>query len=125
MVTIKQRYDEGFEFAPIVKWIAGLLAALSVASIIGGVGAWRDVGVLRQDVVNLRDDMTGCRVHLDAVLEVARTNTVNRLRNEQMIERLERDVDALKTRPSTRADPLTGTEGRQLEERIKALEAKP
>jgi hypothetical protein len=41
------------------------------------------------------------------------------------IMNLEQQVYELKTKPGSRADPFTGSMGRELEMRIKALEGKP
>jgi hypothetical protein len=57
------------------------------------------------------------------------TNTVNRTRNEISIARLEQQVHELTTYPAARPDKYTGTQARELEERLdarlKALEGKP
>jgi hypothetical protein len=98
------------------------MAALSAAGVTGGLIAWRDVGIVRADILIHHEELVRHRAMLDDIDGRCRTNTVSRERNERIIDRLEREVSELRNHPQARPDPFTGTEGRALRDRIERLE---
>jgi hypothetical protein len=64
-----------------------------------------------------------------AIAEQSHANSIHRIEHEknaqQWINKIienERDIHALQSNANARKDPFTGTEGRQLEQRIRRLE---
>ena len=102
--------------------VVALMAALSAAGVTGGLIAWRDVGIVRADILIHHAELQRQRTVLEDIDARCRTNTVSRERNERVIDRLEREVSELRNHPTARPDPFTGTEGRALRDRIERLE---
>lgn len=63
-------------------------------------------------------DIAGCRTRVDAIERFIELD-------KHRMEKLEDAVKNLERKPESRADPFTGSEGRDLERRLKQLEGKP
>jgi len=127
--AIIQKPGDGYRPATWVNVLAGALAAAAISGLTTGIAAW-------SDVQRIGDRLSDCALDVrqleDLVLQLdgrVTTNTINRIRNEAAIERLEQQVHELTTYPAARPDKYTGTQARELEERLdarlKALEGKP
>jgi hypothetical protein len=112
---------------------------LSVAITAAGAVAvsWRDLGVLRADlgILNRQIDAVTTEIRqvdntLRIIAKQAAENSIHRVEHEKQADRwiaqiLENEaaIHELIRVPAKRADPFTGTQGRELEERIKQLES--
>jgi hypothetical protein len=112
-----------------VKIAIAVAGALVVAAVTNGVALWSDVRLLSAAVARMESDLTELDATLARISIETSANTVHRAEHERQserwIEQIERNrdaIEALKEKPSARPDPFTGTEGRQLRERIERLE---
>ena len=127
--AIVQKPGDGYRPATWVNVLAGTLAAAAISGLTTGIVAWSDVQRMGDRLNDCALDVRGLE---DFVLQLegrVTTNTINRVRNEALIERLDQQVHELTTYPAARPDKFTGTMGRELEERLdarlKALEGNP
>jgi hypothetical protein len=99
-------------------------SALSVSLL-----SWRDLALTGQSLSDCTRRIAAVEVLAAAI---ATENTINSLartdhkaelgRIGNLLDRLREDVATLKQQPTARPDPFTGTQGRELEERIRQLE---
>jgi len=131
-------------FGRIGEWVydhAAETLAVSVFGIAGfAFGIWVHVGAMgeridavedRQSTGSLCQRISDCNAFAE-VEDLARGCEKDQMlcgdRMSALAARMleaERRLNAIRTTPSARPDPFTGTEGRLLEQRIKALEGKP
>ena len=79
---------------------------------------------LCQRIGSCSDGTSGTRRELAELRAQVKGNTETLIERGYRINNLEMQVYELKTKTSVRADPFTGTQGRELNQRIKALEEK-
>ena len=130
MNGIIQKPGDGYRPATWVNVLAGTLAAAAISGLTSGIVAWSDVQRLRDRLNECALDVRQLEEFMFDLDSRSTTNTVNRIRNEAAIERLDQQVHELMTFPGARPDKYyTGTQARELEERLdarlKALEGKP
>jgi hypothetical protein len=70
------------------------------------------------------DGTSGARREISELRATLKGNQETLIERGIRINNLEQQVYELKTKPTVRADPFTGTQGKELEQRIKALETK-
>jgi hypothetical protein len=111
------------------KIAVAVVTALLTAAIGQGIVVWRDNSVLSARVEDLQRAVDGNTNSLRTIAEQSHTNSIHRIEHEknaqQWINKIienEQDIHALQSNAAARKDPFTGSEGRQLEQRIKALE---
>jgi hypothetical protein len=122
------------------KLAVGAVATLLVASIGQGFLAWRDLAVLNatveelaadhaRDIRDIRERYSLDAATLAAIAEQTHANSIHRVEHDKSAEHWigqikdnTRSVRKLEQDPNARRDPFTGTEGKALEDRIKALE---
>jgi len=80
---------------------------------------------LCQRIGSCADGTSGARRELAELRALTIGNQDTLIERGIRIMNLEQQVYELKTKPGSRADPFTGSMGRELEARIKALEGKP
>ena len=121
--------DDENEQQGYIKVAVAVVSALLVAAIGQGIMVWRDNAVLSTGVEELRRAVDTNTNTLRVVAEQSSANTVHRLEHERQssfwiarIEQNTREIHALQREPAARSDPFTGTEGRTLERRIRAIE---
>lgn len=112
-----------------VKIAIAAAAALVVAAVTNGVALWSDVRLLSAAVERIESDLATLDSTLARVSVESSANTVHRIEHartaDKWIEQIERNRDAIgeiKEKANARADPFTGTEGRELRGRIERLE---
>jgi hypothetical protein len=113
------------------KIAVAVISALLVAAIGQGVVVWRDNSVLSSGLEELRRAVDANTDSLRAIAQQAHANSIHRLEHEKQAERWidkilenEHNIHALQQQPAARPDPFTGTEGRELERRLRVLESK-
>jgi len=120
-----------------VKLAAAGLISAAVAS--GGAVAvsWRDLGVLQSDIGvlhsatdSLATELRQLENTLSIIARQTAENSIHRVEHEKQADRwiaqiLENEaaIHELIRVSAKRADPFTGTQGRELDERIKRLES--
>jgi hypothetical protein len=124
---------DGFVNDTVLKEIPKVLLAfvlgLSGSALGVGLVSWRDLALTGQSVGDLERRVSDVEVLASAV---ATENVANSLAREDFkfainklhdsLDKLKDAVSDLKSKPGSRPDPFTGSEGRELEERIRALE---
>jgi hypothetical protein len=97
--------------------IDGVISEQAAPRLCARVGECGQCQRFADSIIDIRQTITRTEGHIDAH---------NRESDEwkNRIRELEKRVIDLNTRPSSRPDPFTGTEGRALEERIRGLEGK-
>ena len=127
--AIIQKPGDGYRPAWWVNVLATALAAAALTGLTTGIVAWSDVQRLRDRLNECALDVRQLEEFMFDLDSRSTTNTVNRIRNEADIERLTHQVHELTTYPAARPDKYTGTQARELEERLdarlKVLEGKP
>ena len=132
----------GFKRAVNAAWekLPEILIAAVVALSVFGFGLWLDTRDLKRNLASVMDEQEPVRLcerisscsdgTSGAKREIAELRALTQGNRETLIERgirisnLEQQMYEIKTKPSFRPDPFTGTEGRELENRIRALEKK-
>jgi hypothetical protein len=111
------------------KIAVAVITALLTAAIGQGIVVWRDNSVLSARMEDLQRAVDGNTITLRAIAEQAHANSIHRTEHEknaqQWINKIienERDIHALQSNANARKDPFTGSEGRELEQRIRRLE---
>ena len=114
------------------KSVFTIITALLVGAIGQGIVVWRDNSLLSANIESLQRAVDANSAALRVLAQQSAENTVYRaehIKNAEewyrRINELERDVHSLQRQPAARPDPFTGTEGRELEKRIRKLEGKP
>ena len=112
-----------------IKVAIAIAAALVVAAVTNGIAVWSDVRLLSSAVSRIESDLATLDVTLARVAIETSANSVHRVehqrQSDQWIKQIERNrdaIEALREKPSARPDPFTGTEGRELKQRIERLE---
>ena len=115
-----------------IKVAVSVITALLVAAIGQGIVVWRDNSVLSAGVESLQRAVEANTAALRVLAQQSAENTIYRAEHARSAEEwyrriseLEHDVHSLQRQPSARPDPFTGTEGRELERRIRKLEGSP
>ena len=127
--AIVQKPGDGYRPATWVNILVGALAAAAISGRATGIVAWSDIQRIGDRLGDCAMNVTSLEQFVLQLDSRSTTNTVNRIRNEAAIERLDQQVHQLMTVPAARPDKYTGTQARELEERLdarlKALEGKP
>ena len=112
-----------------IKVAVSVITALLVAAIGQGIVVWRDNSVLSTSVESLQRAVEANSAALRVLAQQSAENTIYRAEHVRSaeewyrrIKELEHDVHSLQRQPNARPDPFTGTEGRELERRIRKLE---
>jgi hypothetical protein len=111
------------------KVAVAVFSALLVAAIGQGIIVWRDNSVLSVGLEDLQRAVDANTATIRVIAEQAYANSIHRVEHEKQADRWiakilenERSIHSLQQQPSARPDPFTGTEGRELERRIRAIE---
>jgi hypothetical protein len=121
--------DESSNQDGYIKIAVAIVSALLVSAIGQGIVVWRDNSVLSAGLEDLRSAVDTNTNTLRVIAEQSSENSVHRIEHERQadfwinrIEQNTRELHALQRQPSARPDPFTGTEGRELERRIRVIE---
>jgi hypothetical protein len=111
------------------KIAVAVITALLTAAIGQGIVVWRDNSVITARLEDVQRAVDANTNSMRAIAEQSHANSIHRIEHEknaqQWINKIienERDIHALQSSAAARKDPFTGSEGRELERRIKALE---
>ena len=112
-----------------IKVAVSVITALLVAAIGQGIVVWRDNSVLSASVESIQRAVEANSAALRVLGQQCSENTIYRVEHVKnaeewyrRIKELEHDVHSLQRQPNARPDSFTGTEGRELEKRIRKLE---
>ena len=104
-----------------IAW-GSIFSGAALALSIGGAGIGAYDGIQR-DLTDLRLAIASNTLHRTEHDKTAAIWISQIVENEQAIHGLSREVSELRSMPSARPDPFTGTDGRKLEQRIRDLES--
>jgi hypothetical protein len=111
------------------KIAVAVITALLTAAIGQGIVVWRDNSVIASRVEDLQRAVDGNTNSLRAIAEQSHANSIHRVEHEKnarhWIDKIienEQSIHALQNIAGARKDPFTGSEGRELEQRIRKLE---
>jgi hypothetical protein len=97
-VDALRRNDGGYEFSPGFRWATGIASALIVGTIVNGLYLWREHGVLVASDSGHHFSIAELKNDVADIKSECITNTINRVRNEAVIARLEQQVLELQSK---------------------------
>jgi len=113
------------------EFLISAAIAAGVSSIGIGILSWRDLALADQRLRDVERRITYIETVMPGIVAENGVNSLERVHTKHVLDKLvaqmetvRDDVSALKQKPAARPDPFTGSEGRELEKRIRDLEGK-
>jgi hypothetical protein len=118
-------------FKELPKVLLAFVVGLSGSALGVGLVSWRDLALTGQSVGDLERRVAAVEVLAAAMGKETTMNSLARLEHRtqldkliDLVERIKEEVISLRIQPQARPDPFTGTQGRELENRIRMLEGR-